>query len=106
MSEKNKLPPKRPTATKAPATAAPVRRDAGHAPPQAAHKPPTRADTATKPRQQGRFRRDIVLSAVLGGLVVGLVIAFVYGLYMPKAPWAFDRPEAQLPSLQARHTLQ
>ena len=69
-----------------------------------AHRAAGRA--TAKPRARGRFRRDFMLSTVLGGIVLGLIAAFAYGLYMPKAPWAFDRPEAQLPSLQPRHTLQ
>jgi hypothetical protein len=67
---------------------------------------PAAGRATAKPRPRGRFRRDFILSAVLGGIAFGLVLAFAYGLYMPKAPWAFDRPEAQLPSLQPRHTLQ
>jgi hypothetical protein len=67
---------------------------------------PAAGRATAKPGPRARFRRDFVLSAVLGGIVLGLVAAFAYGLYMPKAPWAFDRPEAQLPSLQPRHTLQ
>jgi hypothetical protein len=61
---------------------------------------------AAIPTRRQRFRRDFLLTAMLGGIVAGLVVAFVYGIYMPKSPWAFDRPEAQLPSLQPRHTLQ
>ena len=44
--------------------------------------------------------------AILGGLAVGLVAMVMYSIVGPKSPWAFDRPEAQLPSLQSRHTLQ
>ena len=64
------------------------------------------AGRPTNPRLRGRFRHDFILSTVLGGIVLSLLIAFVYGLYLPKTPWAFDRPEAQLPSLQVRHTMQ
>jgi hypothetical protein len=29
----------------------------------------------------------------------------IYGFAKPSGPWAFDRPEAKLPSLQSKHTL-
>jgi len=44
--------------------------------------------------------------AVLGGLAIGLVAMVMYSVFGPKSDWAFDRPEAQLPSLQSKHTLQ
>lgn len=44
--------------------------------------------------------------AILGGLVIGLVAMVMYSILGPKGDWAFDRPEAQLPSLQTKHTLQ
>lgn len=44
--------------------------------------------------------------AILGGLAVGLAGMVVYSVVGPRSEWAFDRPEAQLPSLQSRHTLQ
>jgi len=39
------------------------------------------------------------------GIALGLVSALVFGASGPPKPWVFDRPEARLPSLQARHTL-
>ena len=44
--------------------------------------------------------------AILGGLAIGLVAMVVYSIIGPKSEWAFDRPEAQLLSLQSKHTLQ
>ena len=44
--------------------------------------------------------------AILGGLAIGLVAVAVYGLNDSGSDWAFNRPEAQLPSLQSKHTLQ
>jgi hypothetical protein len=65
-------------------------------------KPPVKG----KARPRTSYRRDFMLTAALFGIVFGLLGAFAYGLWMPKSPWAFDRPDAQLPSLQSRHTLQ
>jgi hypothetical protein len=44
--------------------------------------------------------------AILGGLAMGLAAMLVYSMAGPRGQWAFDRPEAQLPSLQSKHTLQ
>lgn len=44
--------------------------------------------------------------AILGGLAVGLVAMVIYGMTDWKSDWAFNRPAAQLPSLQSKHTLQ
>jgi hypothetical protein len=44
--------------------------------------------------------------AILGGLAVGLVAMVIYGMADWKSDWAFNRPAAQLPSLQSKHTLQ
>lgn len=52
-----------------------------------------------------RLRRDLVLTATLVGIVLALAVAFIYGVYKPKTPWAFDRPEAQMHQPQQRHTL-
>lgn len=103
--DRNKPPPRKPAVAKPP-TSVPARPHAASPSARSSRKPQPHAGERNKARPQSRFRRDMVLSAVLGGIVLGLVIAFVYGLYMPKAPWAFDSPEAQLPSLQSRHTLQ
>jgi hypothetical protein len=93
VSESSKIPSSKP------ASAAP-------APHARQHPPRSRKATGRLTNPLLRARYDFVLSAVLGGIVLGLLIAFVYGLYLPKVPWAFDRPEAQLPSLQVRHTMQ
>ena len=63
--------------------------------------------SAIKRAQSARsgWWRDRKTIAVLGGIALGLAGAFYIGASAPKAPWAFDRPAAQLPSLQARHTL-
>jgi len=44
--------------------------------------------------------------AILGGLAMGLAAMAVYGIRDSGSDWAFNRPEAQLPSLQTKHTLQ
>lgn len=44
--------------------------------------------------------------AILGGLAIGLVAMTIYGMKDSGSDWAFNRPEAQLPSLQTKHTLQ
>ncbi len=44
--------------------------------------------------------------AILGGLAAGLVAVAIYGMNDSGSDWAFNRPEAQLPSLQSKHTLQ
>jgi len=44
--------------------------------------------------------------AVLGGLAIGLVAMAIYGMNDSGSDWAFNRPAAQLPSLQTKHTLQ
>jgi hypothetical protein len=42
---------------------------------------------------------------VLAGLALGLVALIIYGMSGSRTPWVFDRPEAQLPSPQQKHTL-
>ena len=44
--------------------------------------------------------------AILGGLAIGLVAMTIHGISESQSNWAFNRPEAQLPSLQSKHTLQ
>ena len=61
--------------------------------------------SAPRRRTRAKTRGDRLLMTVLAGITLGLGIAFVLGIYAPKSPWAFDDPRAQLPSLQARHTL-
>ncbi|HTZ78633.1 MAG TPA: hypothetical protein VMC10_12020 [Stellaceae bacterium] len=52
-------------------------------------------------RRSKEMRGDYLAIAILVGLVLGLAGACIYGIYYtPADPWAFDRPEAQLPSPQ------
>ena len=95
MPQKGRVPPGKPAKPGTPRPVAAARLSRPGARPAA----PARGRRAP-------FRRDFVLTALLGGVVIGLAVAFTYGIYKPKTPWAFDRPEAQLPSLQPRHTLQ
>jgi H+/Cl- antiporter ClcA len=44
--------------------------------------------------------------AILGGLAIGLAAMAIYGMRDSGSDWAFNRPEAQLPLLQTKHTLQ
>jgi hypothetical protein len=43
--------------------------------------------------------------AVLGAITLAVIAVLVLSSSGPKEPWVFDRPEAQLPSLQTKHTL-
>jgi hypothetical protein len=61
----------------------------------------TRRKTATGSTAGGRLA-----IAILGGLAIGLVAMAIYGMNDSGTDWAFNRPDAQLPSLQAKHTLQ
>ena len=44
--------------------------------------------------------------AILGGLAAGRVAMLIYGIVESRSDYAFNRPAAQLPSLQSKHTLQ
>jgi hypothetical protein len=61
------------------------------------------------PKQVQRIRNSTrhnrLLIAVLGVIGVGFVAALVFSASAPQKPWVFDRPEAQRPSLQTKHTL-
>ena len=58
------------------------------------------------PSQRKSTPGGLLAIAILGGLAIGVVAMVMYSVLGPKSPWAFDRPEAQLPSLQSKHTLQ
>ena len=81
-----------PSTTKRPAPASPGK-------PAAARKRPAPPKRASTPG--GRLA-----IAVLGGLALGVVAMAVYGIKDSGGDWAFNRPAAQLPSLQTKHTLQ
>jgi hypothetical protein len=61
---------------------------------------PKRVQPVHNDRRHNRW-----LITVLGGIALGLVAALIFAASAPQKPWVFDRPEAQRPSLQARHTL-
>ena len=42
---------------------------------------------------------------VVGAITLAVIAVLVLTSSGSKEPWVFDRPEAQLPSLQAKHTL-
>ena len=50
-------------------------------------------------------RHNRLLIAVLGVIGLSFVAALVFSASAPQKPWVFDRPEAQRPSLQTKHTL-
>jgi hypothetical protein len=50
-------------------------------------------------------RNNLSLIAVLGGIGLAVVAALAFGQSAPQKTWIFDRPEAQRPSLQTKHTL-
>ena len=64
-----------------------------------------RAAKPATPRKRAGTSSGRLAIAILSGLAIGLVALLFYGMSQPRTPWAFDRPEAQLPSLQAKHTL-
>ncbi len=86
---------------KAPARAAPASRTFEAFTPKA-KRSGSRAAAPAKPAGTRSGRTTI---AVLAGLAIGLVAALIFGLAKPSSDWAFDRPEAKLPSLQSKHTL-
>jgi hypothetical protein len=66
------------------------------------------AEPSARKRVQQKYAippNDRLMMAVLAAIALGLVAVFGFAASAPKTPWAFDRPAAQLPSLQARHTL-
>jgi hypothetical protein len=105
-----KPPGKAPTApaTKpSPAVKQSVSRAASLAGPAKSAPPPKRAarGKSARPTQRAGTTGGRLTIAVLAGLAIGLVALLIYGMAGPKTPWAFDRPEAKLPSLQSKHTL-
>jgi hypothetical protein len=92
----------RAAARPAPATAA--QRNAEPAKPATTAKPTARPKSAVPAKRSGTKGGRITI-AVLAGLALGLVTLMIYGFAKPSGPWPFDRPEAKLPSLQAKHTL-
>ena len=85
-----------------PATAA-VKRTGASAKSAPAAKPASRPKTAIPAKRSGTHGGQLTI-AILAGLAIGLVMLLIYSFARP-TPWAFDRPEAQLPSLQQKHTL-
>ena len=67
-------------------------------------RPTARPKSAIPAKRSGTHGGKITI-AVLAGLALGVVTLMIYGFAKPSGPWPFDRPEAKLPSLQAKHTL-
>jgi hypothetical protein len=61
---------------------------------------------APTPRRSRSTPSGQLAITILGGLALGLVAMAIYGMRDSGSDWAFSRPEAQLPSLQSKHTLQ
>jgi|SRR5579885_171728 len=57
-----------------------------------------------EPTGRGYWSRQLLLAGLGGFLLAGLV-ALILNASAPRDPWVFDRPEAKLPSPQARHAL-
>ena len=93
--------PARPGAKAATAT---VKRTDASAKPTSAAKPARRPKPAMPAKRSGTHGGQLTI-AILAGLALGLVMLLIYSFAKPSGPWAFDRPEAQLPSLQQKHTL-
>ena len=91
-----------PTPAKAPATTA--KRNGEPAKPVTSAKPAARPKPPSAAKRSGTHGGQLTI-AILAGLALGLVTLLIYGFAKPSGPWAFDRPEAKLPSLQAKHTL-
>ena len=68
-------------------------------------KPKRSGSRPAPPAKRASTRSGRLTIAILAGLAIGLVAALVFGLAKPSSDWAFDRPEAKLPSLQSKHTL-
>jgi hypothetical protein len=70
-------------------------------------KSPTSARPAAKRKKTTRSTSSGRLAiAILGGLAIGLIAMTIYGMRDSGSDWAFNRPDAKLPSLQYKHTLQ
>ena len=64
---------------------------------------PAKRAAAASPRSGTAGGRMAI--AILGGLAIGLLAMAIYGFNDSGSDWAFNRPSAQLPSLQSKHTL-
>lgn len=91
-----------PATAQAPATTA--KRNAEPAKPTASAKPAARPKLPSAAKRSGTHGGQLSI-AILAGLALGLITLMIYGFAKPSGPWAFDRPEAKLPSLQSKHTL-
>jgi uncharacterized protein HemX len=69
-------------------------------------RPAKSAAAAKRKAATGGTTTGRVAIAILGGLALGLVAMAIYGISDSGSDWAFNRPDAKLPSLQAKHTLQ
>jgi hypothetical protein len=90
------------TAAKAPVTTA--KRNGEPAKPVASAKSAARPKFAIPAKRSGTHGGQLTI-AILAGLALGLVTLLIYNFSAPMKPWVFDSPKAQLPSLQAKHTL-
>lgn len=68
-------------------------------------RPATSAAAKRKTAKRGTTSGGLAI-AILGGLAIGLVAMAIYGMSDSGSDWAFNRPNARLPSLQSKHTLQ
>jgi len=75
-------------------------------PPSAKPRRPAKPAAAKRKAAKGGTTTGRLAIAILGGLAIGLVAMAIYGMSDSGSDWAFNRPDAQLPSLQAKHTLQ
>jgi hypothetical protein len=91
-----------PTTAKAPVTTA--KRNGEPAKPVTSAKPAARPKFAIPAKRSGTHEGQLTI-AILAGVALGLVTLTIYGFAKAPGPWVFDSPKAQLPSLQAKHTL-
>ena len=57
------------------------------------------------PSKRNDFWSGTLKIALIGGVTLAVLAVLALGVSGPKDPWVFDRPEAQRPSLQTKHTL-
>jgi len=79
-------------------------RTAGAVKPASPTKLTTRPKLAISAKHSGTHGSQLTV-AVIAGLAISLVTLLIYSFSGPTKPWVFDSPKAQLPSLQAKHTL-